>query len=76
MSRVRRSMMRGMRTVLLGALGVLLLGGCQRSLFKKQEQRTQFDTFEQMRDRYVPAEEIDPYGDPQPALRARLSRRR
>lgn len=47
-------------------------GGCQRSLFNQNEARTQFERFELMRGEYRPAEEPDVFGNPQPALRARL----
>jgi hypothetical protein len=47
--------------------------GCQRSLFPKNAPRTQFETYDRLRNRYVPLEEPDVFGQPQPALRARLS---
>lgn len=55
---------------------VLLAGGCQRSLFTSSAPRTQFETYDTVRQRYVPLEELDVFGNPQPALRARLSRNR
>lgn len=48
-------------------------GGCQRALFPQDLPRTQFETYDKMRQRYVPLEEPDVFGTPQPALRARLS---
>jgi hypothetical protein len=54
----------------------LLLGGCQRSLFPENAPRTQFETYDRMRQRYIPTEETDVFGNPQPALRARLTRAR
>ena len=53
----------------------LLPAGCQRALFVDRMPRTQFETYEHMRQRYVPMEEPDVFGHPQPALRARLSQR-
>ncbi len=53
---------------------VLLAGGCQRSLFSSSAPRTQFETYDTVRQRYVPLEETDVFGNPRPALRARLSR--
>jgi hypothetical protein len=50
------------------------IGGCQRVLFKEGESRTQFDVYDRMHGNYVPTEEPDVFGRPQPALRARLSR--
>jgi hypothetical protein len=57
-------------------LGSLLLGGCQRALFPESAPRTQFETYDRMRQRYVPTEETDVFGNPQPALRERLTRAR
>lgn len=47
--------------------------GCQRVLFPANLPRNQFETHDRMRQRYVPLEEPDVFGTPQPALRARLS---
>lgn len=48
------------------------LGGCMKALFPSDLPRTQFETYDNMRQRYVPLEEPDVFGTPQPALRARL----
>lgn len=56
--------------------GQVVIGGCQRTLFRASDNRTQFDTTDQMRRRNVPLVEVDEFGNPQPALRARLGRRR
>ncbi len=61
-------------------LGMLLLAalpqaGCQKSLFPADEPRTQFETHDRMRTGYVPLEEPDVFGNPQPALRTRLTPR-
>jgi len=56
--------------VLFCALSALT--GCQRALFPADLPRTQFETYDKMRQRYVPLEEPDVFGTPQPALRARL----
>jgi hypothetical protein len=56
---------------ILGA--ALLAGGCQKVLFPSDLPRNQFETHDRMRQRYVPLEEPDVFGNPQPALRARLS---
>jgi hypothetical protein len=47
--------------------------GCQRALFADEGGRTQFDDYNLIRQRYVPVEEPDVFGNPQPALRARLT---
>ena len=49
-----------------------MMGGCYKQLFPKKAMRTQFDTTDIMRQRYVPTEEPDVFGNMQPALRARL----
>ncbi|MFM1804897.1 MAG: hypothetical protein RL136_1776 [Planctomycetota bacterium] len=58
----------------LAAFGwVVVAGGCQKVLFPTNLPRSQFETHDRMRQRYVPLEEPDVFGNPQPALRARLS---
>lgn len=47
--------------------------GCQKLLFKPDDPRTQFEVHDRMRQRYIPDTEEDVFGEPQPALRARLS---
>jgi hypothetical protein len=42
------------------------------ALFPSDLPRNQFETYDRMRQRYVPLEEPDVFGTPQPALRARL----
>ena len=56
-------------------LGVVLMGGCRRALFPQNEQRNQFEAYNTMR--YGPqiTEQRDPFGLPEPALRARLGQR-
>ena len=46
--------------------------GCQRRLFPKDSPRTQFETYDRMRQKFVPLEQLDVFGEPKPALRARL----
>jgi hypothetical protein len=59
---------------LLLAFGCLAVAGsgCQRALFPEKDPRTQFETYDLMRQRYVPLEAPDVFGEPKPALRARL----
>jgi len=57
------------------ALCALTLCGCQRTLFPKSSPRTQFDNYDIMRNRYTPLEKPDVFGNPQPALRERLTQR-
>lgn len=58
--------------IVVAVLVVVVLGGCQRALFPSDLPRNQFETYDRMRQRYVPLEEPDVFGTPQPALRARL----
>lgn len=61
---------------LLAVLTVVAASGCQRALFPSDLPRTQFETYDKMRQRYVPLEEPDVFGTPQPALRARLGQQK
>ena len=60
-------------TVAVGFAAVCGSTGCQKLLFKPEDPRTQFEVHDRMRQRYIPIEEEDVFGEPQPALRARLS---
>lgn len=59
--------------VAVGFAAVVGSTGCQKLLFKPDDPRTQFEVHDRMRQRYIPIEEEDVFGEPQPALRARLS---
>jgi len=59
--------------LVLAALAAIACTGCQRVLFPENLPRNKFETHDRMRQRYVPLEEPDVFGTPQPALRARLS---
>lgn len=60
-------------TGLLLIAAAMTFGGCQRVLFDSKSPRTQFETHDRLRQRFIPLEEEDVFGNPQPALRARLS---
>ena len=67
--------MRVRLTVLVLGVGLVIgAGGCRRSLFPPREPRTQFDSYDALRGRYIPVERPDVFGNPQPALRARLTK--
>jgi len=70
---VQRSFMRTCAFLALG-FTALSLQSCQRALFPEKEPRTQFETYDLMRQRFIPLEEPDVFGEPKPALRARLGR--
>jgi len=61
--------------VLLAAVGAVACAaaGCQKPLFPENAPRTQFERFDTMRSGAAPKEELDVFGTPQPALRARLT---
>jgi hypothetical protein len=67
--------MRRMRRIstVAAVLALGLLTGCQQALFPADSQRTQFDHHNRVRGRVIPLTEPDVFGNPQPALRARLS---
>jgi hypothetical protein len=61
-------------TILLASIvGVAGLGGCQKVLFPKDAPRSQFESYDTLRQRYTPLEAPDVFGRPRPALRARLT---
>jgi hypothetical protein len=47
--------------------------GCQKVLFPASEPRTQYQRADTLRDRFTPLQEPDVFGNPKPALRARLA---
>jgi len=62
--------------LLLAAVCLMVTAsGCQKALFPRSSDRTQFDQYDRLRGEYVPRTEEDLYGQTQPALRARLGRR-
>lgn len=50
-----------------------MVTGCQKVLFPADEPRTQYQKADQLRDRFTPLVEPDVFGNPKPALRARLA---
>jgi hypothetical protein len=70
----RRSSSKLSRAGLIGLVfSVLFSIGCQRALFPEESPRTQFETYDRMRQKFVPLVVPDVFGEPKPALRARLS---
>lgn len=64
---------RGRGFVASSLVFVLLLAGCQKALFPKDEPRTQFDLHDRTTGYSPPLEHYDVFGNPQPALRERLT---
>ena len=50
-----------------------LLSGCQDTLFPEDAPRSPFARYQTLRGSEAPMTETDPYGNDQPALRARLA---
>lgn len=76
--RLRKSWSGSSSLTLAGAglfliVAATILSGCQDVLFNSKDPRTQFETHDRLRQRYVPLEEKSVFGESQPALRARLS---
>jgi hypothetical protein len=70
----RRFSTGSLRAGLIGlGFSVLFSIGCQRALFPEESPRTQFETYDRMRQKFVPLVVPDVFGEPKPALRARLS---
>ena len=46
---------------------------CQKPLFPEKNARTQFETYDKLRQQNQPLLVPDEFGNPQPALRARLT---
>ena len=57
----------------LAALMLPMVAGCQKVLFPQAEPRTQYQRADTLRDRFTPLQEPDAFGNPKPALRARLA---
>ena len=56
------------------ALAAALVGsGCNKPLFPEDSARTQFETYDKLRQQSTPLEEEDEFGQKRPALRARLA---
>lgn len=53
---------------------VFLMVGCEKTIFGPNEPRSQFDRFDDVRDRRVPQYRYDEFGARRPNLRARLVR--
>jgi len=69
--RVRRLQHKVWWVACIGTLAMVT--GCQKVLFPADEPRTQYQKADQLRDRFTPLVEPDVFGNPKPALRARLA---
>ena len=54
-------------------VGSAAMTGCEKPLFPEPTARTQYERFDRLHGRYVPAETTNAYGGSEPALRDRLS---
>lgn len=57
----------------IAALSVTACMGCNKPLFPENSARTQFETYDRLRQQSTPLEEEDEFGQKRPALRARLA---
>ena len=55
------------------ALAAAAAAGCNKPLFPENSARTQFETYDRLRQQSTPLEEEDEFGQKRPALRARLA---
>lgn len=55
------------------ALAAVAVAGCNKPLFPENSARTQFETYDRLRQQSTPLEEEDEFGQKRPALRARLA---
>ena len=64
-----------MRHFLIGVICIAVLSslGCERALFPDSMPRTQYERYDRLRGRYVPAERYDRHGEMHPVLRERLA---
>ncbi len=68
-----KSAIQNIKSAILLVLWLSCCPGCVKPLFPQDQPRNQFETYDKMRNRAAPLEEPDVFGNPQPALRARLS---
>jgi len=61
------------RLVVVAAAIACSVGGCQKPLFPENSPRSQFEVYDTLRLQNQPLEIPDEFGNPQPALRARLT---
>jgi len=54
-------------------LGCLAASGCQRALFPREADRTQYDRYDRIRQEYASQYRTDEFGRRKPNLRGRLS---
>lgn len=56
-------------------LAMAMSAGCQKKLFDEKDPRNQFEIHDNLRQDFTPMEVPNAFGEPQPALRARLAPR-
>lgn len=56
----------------LGVAAALALSGCAKPLFSPEDERTQYDRFDVVRNQHAAQNIVDEYGRKRPNLRARL----
>ena len=66
-------MRRMVQSMLMFAFLMTALAGCMKPLFPKDQPRNQFEIYDRMRNANQQLTEPDEFGNPRPALRARLA---
>ena len=61
------------KAMVCGAAVTAALSACHKPLFPKDQPRNQFEIYDRMRNSSTQLTEPDEFGNPRPALRARLS---
>jgi hypothetical protein len=72
----RQQLVRMTQSVVCGVILSIITAattGCQKPLFNEKTARNQFDTYDTLRQQNQPLLVPDDFGNPQPALRARLA---
>lgn len=59
--------------IVLALVALAGLAGCEKPLFPDDLPRTQYERYDRLRGRYVPAQQSNRFGGTEPALRERLS---
>lgn len=59
--------------VACATIAAAVAAGCNKPLFPENSARTQFETYDRLRQQSTPLEEEDEFGQKRPALRARLA---
>ena len=71
----RHACHRTFATWAVATAAIAVSSGCQQVLFPPDTPRNQFDISDRQRNAFVPLQQPDVFGNPQPNLRGRLTRK-